>query len=337
MGFSQKFRRLVNRNAPLTEFIAVLKECNDYSAAIDIDEESDSLIHYAVINDRLDLVRWLVQHGVSIEPLELREKETIPYPEFDDFGLDDDKERFTGAPLITAAARGKQEIFFFLAPLASVEQRRKATLHLAEGIQHLSISNSNDETVFQQMVDARPTSDDRDAIGQWLTDLAQATVVETSPSDMFKSLSLKFLEQCHSQISQGFDINTIADNGCTLLWNASHNGYVEVVRSLIDLGASVDIPNQRDGWTPLMIAVDAHIPWTFGTEMIWGKRNSRQLEIVELLLQAGANLHHQGHQSETALFLASDYEQDQGFEGGSLNQVIHEMEELLRVGRQNAG
>ncbi|QUY45802.1 hypothetical protein HRE53_29370 (plasmid) [Acaryochloris sp. 'Moss Beach'] len=328
MDFSQEFRRAISQNSPLERFISLIERTTSCDYILQ-EEVPESPVYLALMSDRLDVVKLLVQNGASIEPLEIYKKSENTYPEFDDFGFEDDEDRFTSDPLITAAARGKQEVFNFLAPLASISHRRKATLHLAEGIQHHSISSSDDEATFQRTVNARPSSGNQDDIGQWLTDLAKVTIFEQDPIDTISSLSVQFLERCQSQISQGLDINTLLDNGCTFLWTAAHNGYVKATSSLIELGASVDIPNKTDGWTPLMIAVDAHIPWTFGTKTVFGESKSRQVEIVNLLLQAGANIHHQGMKGESALLLASDFEQDKGFDEELIDIAINEMEMTL--------
>lgn len=329
MNFSQEFRRAIIQGEPLARFISLLERFDNCNSILR-GEEPDSPINLAVVNDRLDVVKLLVQRGASLTPLEIYPKPENPYPEFQNFGLEDDEDRFTGSPLLTAAAQGKQEIFNFLAPLASPEQRREATLYLAEAIKHNSISDSQNNTTFQKVVGDHPTKNDPEEFGKWLNDLIESTIVELDPSDVLKSASLQFIERCQDRIRQGLDIDNIGDNGCAFLWTAAHNGYVEAVRTLIELGGSVDIPNQTDGWTPLLIAVDAHIPWTFGTKTFWGKAASRQVEIVNILLQAGANVNLQGNNGETALILASEFDPDKWELGETFDMARREMISVLR-------
>ncbi len=326
MRASIELEKLFLRQSPLEKFQIFFEENGVYNS-ISYGDVSDSPIHLAVLNDRLDVVKLLVQNGASLEPLEIHPKHEDPYPEFQNFDCDDD--RFTGDPLITAASRGKQEIFNFLAPFALPRQRNQATFYLAEGIKCNSVSSSDDSSAFQEVVAARPSSNDADAFGQWLTDLVQSTITELDQSAAMRSASIQFLEHCQGQIAQGLDVDHIGDNGCTFLWAAAHNGYIEAVRSLIELGASVDIPNPKDNWTPLMIAVDAHIPWTFGTMNVWKKAESHQVEIVNLLLQAGANVNHHGKNGETALTLAREYEKDNYYEEEILDTAICGMESAL--------
>ncbi|MGD2180233.1 ankyrin repeat domain-containing protein [Lusitaniella coriacea] len=334
MDFSKNFRQAITQKAPIEQFIDLLEQCNNCNCVIREEEERDSPIHLAVIHDRLDVVKLLVQKGASLESLEIDSRAENLYSEFQDFGFEDDEDRLTGDPLETAASRGKQEIFNFLAPLASVSQRRRATLYLADGIELNSISNTqSDRTEFQKLVNVRPSTNESDVFGKWLSDLAKSTTVKSDLTDTFNFFSSRFSEKCQHHVSQGFDVNEVGENGCTLLWTAAHNGYIEAVHKLIELGALIDMPNQKDGWTPLMIAVDSHIPWTFGTQTIFGKQESHQVEVVNILLQGGANINYRGNNGETALRLAREFEQNQGFEKNVLDAAIHEMEFILR----NAG
>ncbi|AFY44268.1 ankyrin repeat domain-containing protein [Nostoc sp. PCC 7107] len=328
MNFSQEFEQTLTQGASLEKFTSLLKKISNYNYVLQ-GEEPDSLIHLAVVNDRLDVVKLLVQQGASLEPLEIRPKSENLYPEFEVFGFDDDDERFTGDPLLSAAATGKQEIFEFLAPLASISQRRQAMLHLVDGLKSNSIFYSEDKTTFQQLINSKPSTDNPDTFGQWLHDLAQSTITELSLNETIRSVSLKFIERCQEQISQGLNIDRISDNGCTLLWTASNNGYLEAVQALLQLGATPDIPNQTDGWTPLMIAVDAHIPWLCGTKSISGTAESQQVNIVRLLLEAGANVNFAGKHGETALYLLHDFDREEIL-GEEIHLAICEMESVLR-------
>lgn len=328
MSFSREFRRAILQDSPLEVFSSLFEQYKNPQPVLQ-QGEPDSLIHLAVTSDRLDVVKLLVQQGASLEPLEIYPQPANPYPEFQDFNFGAEENRFTGDPLLTAAMHGKQEFFNFLAPIASPEQRRKATLYLADGIKQQSISILENETECQRLSNARPSTADSDAFGQWLSDLAHSTISERDPSNVLRSNSFKFAEHCQNLIAQRLDIDHINDNGCTLLWTAAHNGYVEAVNILIQLGASVDVPNQNDGWTPLMIAVDSHIPWTFGTSSAWGRAESRQAEIISLLLQANATLDACGMNGETALSLASDYDPEANYAPEILDVAINEVVSIL--------
>ena len=79
----------------------------------------------------------------------------------------------------------------------------------------------------------------------------------------------------------------------TLLHLISHEGHVEIGQRLLDRGADIDA-QERDGWTPLYIAV------------ICG-----QLEFARMLLERGAAVHTPSHKGETPLYMASQQGQVQ--------------------------
>ena len=73
----------------------------------------------------------------------------------------------------------------------------------------------------------------------------------------------------------------------TLLHLISHEGHIEIGQRLLDRGADINA-QERDGWTPLYIAV------------ICG-----QLEFARMLLERGAAVHTPSHKGETPLHVAS--------------------------------
>ena len=116
-------------------------------------------------------------------------------------------------------------------------------------------------------------------------------------------------------LDAGANIDAVDVNGLTALNAAAGHGHLEVVRQLLFRGASVDLPGAAsalhnaaakghaavvalliehgarvnlDGWTPLMAASRAGY-----------------LEIVELLLRNGADLHAGSSDHGTALYLAA--------------------------------
>lgn len=172
------------------------------------------------------------------------------------------------SPLAVAAHHGFQEIFEFLAPLTNPRERRLSTIDLPEGIRH------------------------RAKVEEWLDDFTQVK-------------AKRYLQITLDSINAGADVNAINSNGCTMLWTAAHNGYVESIQAFIEAGADVNIRNRTDGWSPLLIAAASHEAWSFGTEKFWGVNKSRQIEVVQLLLAAGSSVDLPANNNRTPLMEAS--------------------------------
>lgn len=104
--------------------------------------------------------------------------------------------------------------------------------------------------------------------------LLAVTVSGTNPNSEF----LRYLSAVKSDVNhQGFA-------GETGLYMAASYGDTELVECLLDLGASTAVAEKANGWTPLIAAsVEGH------------------MDIVEILLQAGASLGHKDHRGWTAL------------------------------------
>ncbi|KAK1991098.1 putative histone-lysine N-methyltransferase, H3 lysine-9 specific, partial [Colletotrichum falcatum] len=59
-----------------------------------------------------------------------------------------------------------------------------------------------------------------------------------------------YLEVVKLLVDKGADVTVSNENGWTPLNAASSNGYLEVVKLLVDKGADITVPNDN-GWTPL--------------------------------------------------------------------------------------
>jgi ankyrin repeat protein len=302
MNFSTKFRNLITQDASTEMFESLLSQNHDCNSLTE--EEPDSLINLSILRNRLDVVKLLVKKGASLEPIEiysLLEESSSKIQSFEE----DESDRFTDDPLFTSAIEANQEIFDFLAPLSPPSQRRNAIICLADGIKRKSYSPNKDPISFQTFADFQPDTDEPELFGQWLTDLMVSTISEDCPINIYQAEASKFVQNYHQQLSNGVDLNHFGDNGCTLLWTASYNGYYDAVCELIKIGSFVELVNARDGWTPLMISVDAHIPWTIGTQHAWNKIHSNQILIIEKLLESGAKIDARGNRGETILDLMS--------------------------------
>ena len=85
--------------------------------------------------------------------------------------------------------------------------------------------------------------------------------------------------------------------GATALHKAAKAGDVEAVKLLLEFGARVDIPNMIYEVTPMLVAAGVwHVYGIFMETPISGayKTGEQATEIMQLLLQAGADIHYQG-------------------------------------------
>jgi uncharacterized protein len=191
--------------------------------------------------------------------------------------------RWTSCSLINAAHFGFQEIFDFLAPLTAPKLRRLATTELPEGIRCRAYSE------------------------EWRFDFTQAA-------------AKNYLQNIQALIAARANINGIGLNNCTLLWTAAHNGHTESISTLVNAGADVNIKNQTDDWSPLMIAAGTHQAWSEGTRKAWGEDRSNQIEAVRLLIEAGSDIDATANDGQTPLMEA--------VQSGSLEMV----EVLIQAG-----
>lgn len=97
-----------------------------------------------------------------------------------------------------------------------------------------------------------------------------------------------YLEILKMTLSRGADLKSTNRYGGTALIPAAERGHVETVRTLIGAGVDVDHVNRLD-WTALLEAI------------ILGNDEERHQRIVELLVEAGANVNLADGKGETPL------------------------------------
>jgi uncharacterized protein len=229
--------------------IAFIQKAIEDGVDVNYQLDDDSFINWAARENRLDIVKILFNAGASVNP----------FIESEDY------------PLSYAANFGFQDIFDYLAPLTSPEERRLATMELPNGIKQRA-----------REMDMR--------------------------DDFTKAAGKSYLEFIEYLLSNDEDINNVGENGCTFLWTAAHNGHLEAVQALVSARANVNIKNRTDGWTPLMIAALTNQAWSDGTTEAWGENRSRQIDIVRLLLESGADINETDIEGNTLLSLARQEE-----------------------------
>ncbi len=96
------------------------------------------------------------------------------------------------------------------------------------------------------------------------------------------------IKQVHSLLNANAVVDTGDRDGTTPLMFAAHLGYTEIVRSLLDAGANINLKRKRYGLTALMLAASAN-----------------SLDIVKLLLSRGADVNATNEDGSTALMVAA--------------------------------
>lgn len=169
--------------------------------------------------------------------------------------------------LLNATYQGWQEVFDYLAPLTSPELRQESEKALTKGL--IRRKRANDKYT-ENFIDAV-------AIG----DLN--TVVQT--------------------IKDGVNVNAIGSEGTIPLNIASFWGYLPIVRVLLEAGANLEGKTEDDGKTPLMLAAE-------GTALLATYPSSvdrmNQIEVIRLLISAGADVNAKSNEGWTALIIAAN-------------------------------
>ena len=167
--------------------------------------------------------------------------------------------------LLYAADNGDQEMFSFLAPLTSSELRIIAEKELPSGLVYR-------ERISNQLVER-----------------------------LIASAALGHLEDIFEAIRNRVDVNTIGAEGHTALFIAAYWGHVDIVRTLIQAGANVDL-GMEEGETPLMAA--AHM--TVLSKQQLGMGSMRQVEALRVLIESEANVNAKTNEGWNALMAAAN-------------------------------
>ena len=123
-------------------------------------------------------------------------------------------------------------------------------------------------------------------------------------------------------VMAGADVNQTDSKGCTLLYGAADRGCMEMVRSLLGIGADMSKGDATDGSTPLKAAAnkghlevvralveagtDANHSDTDGWTSSRAATSEGHVRVVRALLEAGASANQSGPTSWTTLTNASD-------------------------------
>lgn len=120
------------------------------------------------------------------------------------------------------------------------------------------------------------------------------------------STEMQMLNDLEKMVDQGEDLNLANESGVTQLHVAAANGYLSAVKFLLKHGVNVNVCD-NDLWRPLHGAA------------CWG--NEQHIKIVELLVEAGAQLNAKTNNDETVFDLCDNAELLE-----KLNQLKDELE-----------
>lgn len=103
--------------------------------------------------------------------------------------------------------------------------------------------------------------------------------------NMIRAIESRDLQEVTRILNEGFDINSVNQDGQTALHLAAEKGFLEIVQSLIDMGANIDCKDFYK-YTPLHFAANEH------------------KEITRLLIERGANPNIINNERQSALTIA---------------------------------
>ena len=110
-------------------------------------------------------------------------------------------------------------------------------------------------------------------------------------------------EKVRFLVKSGEDLNAQGGNGHTPLMMAAEIENIEIAKCLLKHGAKINCPG-HEGATPLHIAVDISID---GTIQSGGAVGDEPIDMIQILLQNGANKDLKNTKGKSALDWAKDY------------------------------
>lgn len=175
-------------------------------------------------------------------------------------GADPNFEEDVGySPLWRAASYGMQDIYDFLYPLANLILQQEAQLELPNGLHRCQRRETKNELV----------------------------------EELTTAVMQGNLDQILRLIQAGVDINAFDSDGNTALLPAVYHGKVEIVRILLQHGADPNKNEDDSSMTPLWASaryIEAAKASFAGKGFYPEEGEAIQIEIMQLLLQAGADV-----------------------------------------------
>jgi ankyrin repeat protein len=145
-------------------------------------------------------------------------------------------------------------------------------------------------------------------------------MTENKENLLLKAAKNGDIKRLYEILATGAKVDVCDRTGTTALMLAANLGYTEIVRSLIDFGANINLTRKTYGLTALMLAasanqidivkllisknVDVNAINEDGSTALMAAAAKGHLDVVQILLAAGADANITDQDDDTALKLA---------------------------------
>ncbi len=244
------------------EFKRILESGVDVNS-VDKDKYGNTALHYAAYKNKTEIVKLLLSKGANVNAVSIN-KET---------------------PLHLACFYGNKEVIeLLLAAGANVNAVRIdgwTPLHVAADIENISIT----KLLLTAGADITIKNNEGKTAFYYAEEPELKALLDPKIA-LFKAFSTSKYKEVKRVLESGVDVNSVDEDGNTVLHYAAYNDETEIAELLLSKGANVNAVN-REKETPLHMASD-----------------EGDKEIVKLLLGAGANVNAVEIDGKTPLHMA---------------------------------
>lgn len=296
-GFAAK-----NGDTPLT--IAASRAQSDVievllSAGVEIDEGGvtplHSLIKSASKNDDDEVeksIRLLIEKGASISAKNNEGQNVLTAS----FAAEIDSDVINGVIIPSAGESAVDSDDNGVNPLfLAAEKELLSTIEaLVSSGADVLVKNSEGKSVLSYVLSSNLGASSKSDVISALVEVGGAKLVENADEDEALPLHLALASKDTKDIGKDImlpvaeeSVNAMTKRGCSLLWTACKSGDLDLAEALIEKGAEIDGASEKDGSTPLQVAIGA-----------------KNADITSLLLSKGADANIKDKKGSTCLEIA---------------------------------